>query len=119
MNEEEFDALNLRPFGTAGFARREAAQRAQTRLVMTLGEALWGKTAADAARQLQAPHPEIPPGFDLADYRELLQWTAQVTTAVVTLEKLRGVPPVGTKRLTIWGARHEIVRRAIDYLEHR
>jgi hypothetical protein len=121
MNEDEFDAwMNLRGprrFGIADAARLEAEQRAKTRLVMTLGEALWGKTAADAERQLQAPHPEIPAGFDLADFHALLAFTAQLNTSVVTLEKLRGVPPVGNKSLTLWAARHEIVRRALDYLE--
>jgi hypothetical protein len=129
MNEEEFDALmKWRPFGTGDVARWEAERRATTRLVMTLGVALWGKTSEDAQRQLLASHPEIPAGFDLADFRTLLQWTAQMASAVLALQRMRGVPPsilsspvvlVGPQYLTLWEARCEIVRQAIDYLEKR
>ena len=94
---------------------------------MTLGTALWGKTSEDLERQLLASHPEIPPGFSFADFRKLLQWTAQMSSAVIAAQR-RGFSPsmlsapavcVGTKRFTLWEARREIVRRAIDYLEER
>jgi len=79
-------------------------------------------------RQLLAPHPEIPSGFDLADFRQLLQWTAQLNSAVLAVQRMRGLPPAvlpapavfaGTQGFTVWEARCEIVRRAIEYLEGR
>jgi hypothetical protein len=74
VNEEEFDALmEWRPFGTGDMVRWEAELHASTGLVMTLGAALWGKTSEDAQRRLLASRPEIPAGFDLADFRKLLQ----------------------------------------------
>jgi hypothetical protein len=128
MDEEEFDALNLRPFGTEDAIRLEAQVRGDARLRMTLGSALWGRTSGDLRRQLLAPHPEIPAGFDLADFRKLLQWTAQIASAVLVARRTPGLSLasfsaptvfVGTQRLTVWEARCEIVRRAIDYLEER
>ena len=129
MNEEEFDALmKSRPFGTEDVVHWEAEQRANTSLVMTLGVALWGKTSEDAQRQLLASHPEIPAGFNLADFRKLLQWTTKLASVALAAQRMRGVPPsvlpsptvfVGSKGLTSWAARCEIVRRAIEYLEER
>jgi hypothetical protein len=129
MDEEEFDALmKSRPFGTEDAMRWEAELLANTRLGMTLGVALWGNTSEDAQRQLLASHPEIPAGFDLADFRKLLQWTAKMAAAVLALQRMRGMPPApppsptvfaGSQDLTLWEARCEIVRRTIEYLEKR
>lgn len=70
MDEEEFDSLmQLQPFGTEDAMRVEA----QWRRGAALAAALWGRTAADLERQLLARYPEIPPGFDLADFRRLQQ----------------------------------------------
>jgi hypothetical protein len=87
------------------------------------------KTSEDAQRQLLASHPEMPAGFDLADFRKLLQWTATMASAVLALQRMRGAAPssilpsptvfVGSQGLTLWEARCEIVRRAIEYLEKR
>ena len=127
MDEEEFDALReLRPFGTKDAMRSFARDRADTGLVMQLGTALWGKTSEDLQRQLLAPHPEIPSGFEVADFRRLLQVTARIGSAFVTLRRMRGGNPgvsshpvvfVGTNGFSFWDARCEVVRRAIDYLE--
>jgi hypothetical protein len=129
VNEEEFDALmKSRPFGTRDVVHWEAELRANTSLAMTLGVALWGKTSEDVQRQLLASHPEIPAGFDLADFSKLLQWTATLASSVLALHRMRGVPPsilpsptvfAGSHGLTLWEARCEIVRRAIEYLEKR
>jgi len=129
MDEEEFDALmNLRPFGTEDAMHWYAQIRGDIELGMTLGSALWGRTSEDLQRQLLAPHPEIPSGFDLTDFRNLLQWTAQMSSAVFAVQRMRGLSPavlppaavfVGTHGFTMWEARCEIVRRAIDYLEKR
>ena len=129
MDEEDFDAfMKLRPFGTEDAMRWDAQVRSDVGLSITLGSALWGKTPDDLQRQLIAPHPEIPPGFGLADFRKLLQWTAQMTSAIVEFQRLRGLSPavlppptvfVGTQGFTVWEARREIVRRALDHLEKR
>jgi hypothetical protein len=129
MNEEEFDALmKSRPFGTGDVVRWETELRASTSLVMKLGVELWGKGPEAAQSQLLASHPEIPVGFDLADFRKLLQWTAKMASAVSALQQMRAMPPsmlpsqtvfVGAEGLTLWEARHEIVRRAIEHLEKR
>ena len=129
MDEEEFGALmNLRPFGTEDAIHWYAQIRGDIGLGMTLGSALWGRTSEDLQRHLLAPHPEIPSGFDLDDLRKLLQWTAQMSSAVLAVQRMRGLSPavlpppavfVGTHGFTIWEARCEIVRRAIDYLENR
>jgi hypothetical protein len=126
VDEEEFFALmSSRPWETTDAAQWEAQLRSNTRLLMTLGAALWGRTSEDVQRQLVASHPVIPRGFSSADFQELLQLTAQMSSAVRAAQQ-RGFSPsmlssptifVGTKRFNVWEARCEIVRRAIDYLE--
>jgi hypothetical protein len=88
MNEEEFDSsMDLRPFGTA-----EARQvETQLRRRMSLGFELWGKTPADLQRQLLAPHPEIPSGFDLDDFRNLQQ-TAQIISEASSNARFAWLP---------------------------
>jgi hypothetical protein len=114
MDEQESDWLaRFRPYG------RENAKRAErcTRLAL----ALWGGTTDDLRRQLLAPSPELPPGFDLVDFRQLM-----LRIALVGLNNPRNAwafpspPPtilVGSQRFTLWEARYEIIRRAIEYLE--
>jgi hypothetical protein len=119
MTEEELDSLHLPPFGTAEALQMEARQRR----FMRLGIALWGKTAADLQRQLLAPHPEIPSGFEMADFRKLQQIT-EALAAISRNTRLAWLPRsaysstifVDTQRLTTWEARCEVVRRAIGYL---
>ena len=118
MDEEEFDALiHLRPFGT------EDAKRAdiQFRRSVSLAATLWGKTADDLRRQLLAPSPEIPSGFDLADFRDVLQTIEQILAAITKSRTASASQTivVGTQRYTEWEARCEIIRRAIEYLENR
>jgi len=116
MDEEEFDALiQRRPFGT------EDAKRAdlQFRRSASLGITLFGKTADDLRRQLLAPSPEIPSGFDLADFRELLRTTEQLSAWMSRLAFASKTIVVGTQRYTEWEAQCEIIRRAIEYLENR
>jgi hypothetical protein len=126
MDEQEFDTLTrLRPFGTADFLRAEAQARRGT----ALGMALWGKNPDDLQRQLLAPHPEIPAGFDLADFRELQKslWKLAAGLNNPRLQRLSSsvraycssIIVVGTQRLTALEARCEIVRRAIEHLENR
>ncbi len=59
----------LRPFGTADAALWEI----RLGRCASLGQALWGKSTDDLRRQLTGPYPEIPRGFNLADFRVLLR----------------------------------------------
>jgi hypothetical protein len=116
MDEEEFDELiQSRPFGT------EEAKRADLlfRRSASLGIILCGKTADDLRRQLLAPFPEIPSGFDLADFRELSRTTEHLSAAMSRLGLASKTIAIGTQRYTEWEARCEIIRRAIQYLENR
>jgi len=120
MDEEEFDAaFNLRPFGTRGAGQRDF----QFRRTASLAATLWGKTPDDLRRQLLAPVPEIPSGFDLADFRELLWITEQLLTATRSslIEYMSRMAfatvVVGGQQYTAWEARREIIYRAIEYLE--
>ena len=123
MDEEEFDSLlNSRPFT----AKDAAVADAQLRRRVTLAIALWGRTLDDLQRQLLAPYPAIPAGFDLADFRELHRSLQNISDglsnprhALLTrLPVLSQVISVGTQRFTAWEARYEIVRRAIEYMEN-
>jgi hypothetical protein len=123
MNEEEFDSsMNTRPFGTADALHWEA----QLRRSVALGVALWGRTPDDLRRQLLAPHPEIPSGFDLDDFRTL-EKSVRIATASGD-PRFAWLPRsvlfsatilVGTQRFTMWEARCEVVRRAIEHLGGR
>ena len=124
MNEEEFDSLrSWRPFRNEDLARTEAEAGRCT----MLGLALWGRTSADLQRQLSFPYPEIPSGCELADLRKLQRIALGMATAGTTPQKAWLSPLslpsqiifLGTHRLTVWEARGEIVRRAIEYLEKR
>jgi hypothetical protein len=128
MTEEEFDSfMQGRSFGTEDARRAEAQMSRGMTLLATLGVALWGKTEGDLHRQLLKPYPAIPSGFDLPDFRELLRISAQIISSISVAQKMPGwshLPPafsqtifVDTKGFTVWEARCEIVRRAIEYLE--
>lgn len=127
MDEHHFDALfPPQPFGTKEAARADAQLRRRT----TLGFALWGRTSDDLQRQLLAPHPEIPPGFSLADFRDLLVSAEQLASINVNDPRFAAfrewmrtssldatIISAGTQRFTFWEARCEVVCRAIAYLE--
>jgi len=125
VDEHEFDALfSSRPFGTQDALREDA----RWRRCATLSTLLFGRTPDNVRRQLFASHPEIPPGYDLADFHDLLRHLEGVTAALnnpraTWLSPLGaaafGIVEVGTQRLSVWEARIEIVRRAINYLENR
>lgn len=129
MTEDEFDALiRSRSFRTNDAINTETQILHGMTLISTLGVALWGKTEDDLKRQLLKPHPEIPPGFDLADFRKLLHTCAQMAAAITGIQKVTGrahMAPwsnsiqVGSEGFTVLEARCEVVRRVIDYLEHR
>lgn len=120
MEEQEFDSLFRQPFGSQDAMEWDARLRRSA----ALATALWGKASDDLERQLLAPHPEIPSGFELADFREL-QRSAQEISVVMSNPRFGWASPaaspimfVGTQRFTVWEARCEVVRRAIEYLEN-
>ena len=129
MDEQEFDALFERPFRNADFQRADARWRRSA----TLSFALFGRTPEDLRRQLVAPHPQIPSGFDLADFRNLEQHVQTISGLVLSGSSNTGMArlspwltqfasatiTIGGQRYTVWEARCEIVRRAIEYLESR
>lgn len=126
MDEQEFDALlSSRPFGTQDAMRVEA----RLRRCATLGTLLFGKTPDDLRRQLLASHPEIPAGYDLTDFHNL-QKHLEMITGTLSDPRNTWLPPqigaagfwvieVGMQRFSVWEARLEVIRRAIDYLENR
>ena len=129
MDEQEFDSLFLRPFGKEDFQRADA-QRGRS---ATLACALFGRTAEDLRRQLVASRPEIPSGFALADFRDLERHVQTISGLLLTGSsnpRMAWLSPwltqfasssitVDGQCYTVWEARCEIVRRAIEYLESR
>jgi hypothetical protein len=110
MDEQEFDSW----FPGRPFVREDAMQAdARAGRCTALAVALWG-TADYLQRQLVAPHPEIPSGFELADFRELQQ-------RVLVFQWLRHRFPtfMAAQHPELWEARREVLRRAIEYLENR
>lgn len=120
MDEEEFDSL----VRSRSFTTWDAAQTdAQLRRRAMLGIALWGRTLDDLKRQLIAPRPEIPAGFDVKEIQELYRWLQNVSgPAINRLNNsllFSQTIYIGTQRFAAWEARCEIVRRALEYLENR
>jgi hypothetical protein len=129
MNEEDLDKFLLQPLDHLELTKIDARMRRSA----TLAQALWGKTLQDLERQLVAPHPALPPTFDLADYRELERSTQRVLVLLKServarllaamnstfVAAMKSTVIIGTTKYTEMEARHEIVRRAIEYLEGR
>ena len=123
MDEEEFDLLlQSRSFTTKDATLADAQLRRRT----TLAIALWGRTVEDLERQLLAPSPEIPSGFDLADFQELRRSLRSISDGfsnprhawLTRLPAFSKTISIGAKRFNAWEARCEVVRRAIEYLEN-
>jgi hypothetical protein len=129
MDEQEFDALFRRPFGKEDFHRADARWGRSA----TLACALFGRTPEDLRRQLVASLPKIPSGFDLADFRDLERHVQTISGLVLSGSsnpRMAWLSPWFTQFAsasitadgqcyTVWEARCEIVRRAIEYLESR
>jgi len=119
MNEDDLERLLLRPLDDLELTKIDARARRSA----TLAEALWGKTPRDLERQLLAVHPELPPRFQLADYRALERST-QRTLLLLKKPKVARLfsvwsssAKIGNTQYTEMEARLEIVRRAIRHLE--
>lgn len=121
MDEHEFFAQHpMRPWTRSDFenAHQEGTALAQA---LWLDNKLWGDHET-MKRQLLAASPEIPAGMGLPELRALERlarlglrfgdrwhWPRAPKTFVW----------IGGRSLTIWEARYEIVRRAINFLERR
>jgi hypothetical protein len=121
VDEEEFDSL----MQSSSFTAREATLLdAKLRRRSMLALALCGRTVDDLKRQLTAPHPEIPVGVEIADVRELHLHLQSIPFETLK-NRLRdlaipsGTVYIGTELFTVWEARCEVVRRALEYLENR
>jgi len=123
MDKDEFGSFRkLQPFGTT-----DAVQlTAQLGRCHSLARGLWGTTTEDLRRQLQKPRPDIPSGFDLADFQLLLRESSRITSMNLDHWWYTWMRPklafpeiidVGPRRFTEWQARAEIARRAIEYLQ--
>lgn len=130
MTEDEFDAFvrSQRSYGTKDARNAEAKILHGMTLLSTLGTALWGTTDDDLRQQLLKPHPEIPAGFDLSEFEDLLHVCIQNASAVSAIHKTAGLEHllpwsrtivVGSESFTVLEARCEVVRRAIEYLRNR
>jgi hypothetical protein len=124
MSEEEFDSFMAnRSFRFEDLRQVEADAGRFTSLAL----ALWGRTPADLASRLDAPHPQLPPGCTLADLRRLQHyvqrlsaeaskphngWLAPLTFS--SLGMIAGSPQVSEGL----EGRLELLRRAIEYLEN-
>jgi hypothetical protein len=116
MDEHDFFAQHpMRPWTRSDFenADREGTALAQA---LWLSNKLWGDHETVKC-QLLAASPEIPAGMGLPELRALER------LARLGLRHGDRAPKafvwVDGRSLTIWEARYEIVRRAIDFLEYR
>jgi hypothetical protein len=122
MDEEEFDSLmQSRPLELYDAMQLDARSRRRA----ALAAALWGSTSEDLQRQLLAPYPEIPAGFELADFRALHR-SVQTISGRLNDPRNAWLSPalaasrtivVGSERFTVLEARSEVVRRAAEHLE--
>ena len=122
MDEHEFFAQHpMRPWKDSDF---QHAQQEGTALAyaLWLSTKLWGD-AETLRRQLLAASPEIPAGLDLEQLRAL-ERLARLGLRFGDRWHWPRIPKgsvvfIGERSLTIWEARYEIVRRAIEFLERR
>jgi hypothetical protein len=123
MDNDELGWISkLQAFGTTDAAQWEA----RLGRCASLGHALWGRTAEDLRHQLQKSYPDIPRGFDLADFQLLLRESSRLASMNPDDPRNAWARPmllvnksisVGTQRFSEWEARAEIVRRAIKFLD--
>ena len=116
MNEHEFFALHpMRPWKRSDF--ENALPSAPS---FWLCAKLWGDVGK-ITRQLLLNSPEIPTGLGLP---ELRMWERMLVHFGSNWPATPGIPNhlviiVGGLSYTVWEARYEIVRRAIEFLERR
>lgn len=119
MDEDEFFAQHpMHPWTRSNFenAHQEGTALAQA---LWLSNKLWGDHET-MKHQLLATSPEIPAGIGLLELRAL-ERMARLGLRYSDTQYSPRAPKafvwIGERSLTIWEARYEIVRRAIDSLE--
>lgn len=113
MNEHEFFAQHpMRPWTHSDF-QREGGALARA---LPLSAELWGDPET-LRRGLLAAFPEIPVGLGLPELRVL----ERLARLGLRFGDRRAEPMViiNGRSFTVWEARYEIVRRAIEFLERR
>lgn len=119
MDEDDFFAQHLmRPWTRSDFesAHREGTALAQA---LWLGNKLWGD-AETMRSQLLAASPEIPSGMGLPELcalERLARLGLRYGGSWHWPRASRAFLWIAGRSLTIWEARYEIIRRAIDFLE--
>lgn len=114
MNEHEFFAQHpMRPWKRSDFQNAGASAPA-----LWLCARLWGDVER-MTRQLLANSPEIPAGLGLRELRTLERMLVHFGDGWPATP---GIPKdsrivIGGLSYTMWEARYEIVRRAIEFLE--
>jgi hypothetical protein len=84
---------------------------------IVLAGKLWGITIERLQSQLLAPHPQIPGGYDIADFQRLASFPGHAFLHAFWPLTPNIAFMVGTRRFTVVEARQEIVRRAIESFE--
>ncbi len=116
MNEQEFFAQHpMRPWKRSDFENALPSAPA-----FWLCAKLWGDVGR-MTRQLLANSPEIPRGLGLPELRMLERMLVRFGGSWPATP---GIPKdstivIGGLCYTVWQARYEIVRRAIEFLERR
>ncbi len=115
MDEDEFFAQHpMRPWTSSDFQRESGALAR----ALPLRAELWGDPET-LRRRLLAAFPEIPAGLGLPELRVL----ERLARLGLRFGDRRMGPMViiniNGRSFTVWEARYEIVRRAIEFLERR
>jgi hypothetical protein len=119
MDEDDFfSRYPMRPWTRSDF---ENAHREGTALAyaLWLSNKLWDDPETMRC-QLLAASPEIPAGMGLPELRaleRLARLGLRYSGSRHWPQAPKGFVWIGGRSLTIWEARYEIVRRAIDFLE--
>ncbi len=117
MDEDEFFAQYPMPPWTYSDFQRESGALARA---LPLSAELWGDPET-LRRRLLAAFPEVPAGLGLPELR-VLERLARLGLRFGDRRAAQRIPKgsmviINGRPFTLWEARYEIVRRAIEFLE--